>query len=193
MEKNFQKSITKTCRILQKSYEVNRDKLKKTIFMLGEALLTDKKILIFGNGGSAADAQHMAGEIVVRMNINRKAYPAIALTTDTSIITSCGNDFSFDKIFARQIEALGNYGDVAIAISTSGNSPNVIQGIKTARKKGFYIIGLTGESGGKMKNLCDILLNAQSNETMYIQQVHIVFIHLICDELEKKLAGIENE
>jgi len=190
--KKFKKSIKKTCAIIRKSYEINADKLTKTVFMLVEALLTGKKILIFGNGGSAADAQHMASEIVVRLNINRAAYPAIALTTDTSVITSCANDFSFNKIFARQVEALGNHGDVAIAISTSGNSRNVIEAIKTARKKGLYIIGLTGETGGKMKNLCDILLNAKSNETMYIQQVHIVLVHLICDEIEKKLAGLEN-
>jgi len=190
--KKFKKSIKKTCEIIRKSYEINADKLTKTVFMLVEALLTGKKILIFGNGGSAADAQHMASEIVVRLNINRAAYPAIALTTDTSVITSCANDFSFNKIFARQVEALGNHGDVAIAISTSGNSRNVIEAIKTARKKGLYIIGLTGETGGKMKNLCDILLNAKSNETMYIQQVHIVLVHLICDEIEKKLAGLEN-
>lgn len=192
MMNNFQKSIKKTCKIIQQSYSKNQDKLKKAVFMLVEALLTGKKILIFGNGGSAADAQHMASEIMVRMNIVRRAYPAIALTTDTSIITSCGNDFAFNKIFARQIEGLGNHGDVAIAISTSGNSQNVIEGIKTARKKGLYVIGLSGETGGKMKNMCDILLNAKSKETMYVQQVHIVFIHLICDEIEKKLTGMEN-
>ncbi len=192
MIKKYKDSINKTCKIIQKSYEINADKIAKTVFMLAEALLTGKKILIFGNGGSAADAQHMASEIVVRLNINRTAYPAIALTTDTSIITSCANDFSFNKIFARQVEALGNHGDVAIAISTSGNSKNVIEAIKTSRKKGLYVIGLTGETGGKMKNLCDILINAKSKETMYIQQVHIVFIHLICDEVEKKLAGLEN-
>lgn len=192
MANNFQKSIKKTCKIIQQSYLKNQDKLKKTVFMLVEALLTGKKILIFGNGGSAADAQHMASEIMVRLNMDRQAYPAIALTTDTSIITSCGNDFAFNKIFARQIEGLGNHGDVAMAISTSGNSKNVIEGIKTARKKGLYVIGLSGETGGKMKNLCDILLSAKAKETMYVQQVHIVFIHLICDEVEKKLAGMEN-
>jgi len=190
---NQKKYIQKICKIIKQSYDKNSENLNKAIFMLNEALLTGKKILIFGNGGSAADAQHMAAELVVRFKLNRPAYPAIALTTDTSILTSCGNDYSFDKIFSRQIEALGNNGDVAIAISTSGNSKNILEGIKTARKKGLYIIGLSGNNGGKMKNMCDILIDAKSKETMFIQQVHIAFIHLICDAVEKRLTGVFNE
>jgi D-sedoheptulose 7-phosphate isomerase len=192
MNKNFNRYVNDTCKVIQKSFKVNEMVLKKTVFMLSEALLNGKKILIFGNGGSAADAQHMAAELLVRLNLNRKAYPAIALTTDTSVITSCANDFSFACVFSRQIEAIGNNGDVAVAISTSGNSENVIKGIKAARKKGLYVIGLTGDNGGKMKNLCDVLINAKSKNTMLIQQVHAVFIHMICDELEKKLTRIEN-
>ncbi|HPD18586.1 MAG: D-sedoheptulose 7-phosphate isomerase [Candidatus Goldbacteria bacterium] len=192
MNKNFNRYVNDTCKVIQKSYKVNETVLQKTVFMLSEALLNGKKILIYGNGGSAADAQHMAAELLVRLNLNRKAYPAIALTTDTSVITSCANDFSFADVFSRQIEALGNNGDAAVAISTSGNSENVIKGIKAARKKGLYVIGLTGEDGGKMKNLCDILINVKSKNTMLIQQVHVVFIHMICDELEKKLTRIEN-
>ena len=147
------------------------------------------KVLLAGNGGSAADAQHIAGELVNRFYFNRPGLPAIALTTDTSILTAVGNDHGFSSLFARQINALGNEGDVFIGISTSGNSPNIIEALRACREEKIITIGLTGSSGGKMKDLCDICLNVPSDETPRVQEVHILIGHIICRIVEAKLFG----
>jgi len=147
------------------------------------------KVLLAGNGGSAADAQHIAGELVNRFYFDRPGLPAIALTTDTSILTAVGNDHGFSSLFARQINALGNEGDVFIGISTSGNSPNIIEALRKCREEKIFTIGLTGSSGDKMKDLCDICLSVPSDETPRIQEMHILIGHIICRIVEEKLFG----
>ncbi len=148
------------------------------------------KILFFGNGGSAADAQHLATELTVRFVKSRKPIAAIALTTDTSTLTAIGNDFGFKELFARQIDALGHPGDIAIGISTSGNSPNVLAALKMAHKKNLITIGLTGASGGKMKDSCDLLLKVPSKTTARIQEMHITLGQMLCGALEQKLGFV---
>lgn len=150
------------------------------------------KLLLAGNGGSAADAQHIAAEFVNRFNFDRHGLPAIALTTDTSVLTSIGNDYSYDRIFARQLEALGNAGDVFIGISTSGNSRNLIEALKICRKEKIVTIGLTGSSGGLMKDLCDICIQVPSDETPRIQEIHSLIGHIICFIVEEELFGKNN-
>lgn len=151
------------------------------------ALESGGKIVFFGNGGSAADAQHLAAELVVRYRANGRALAALALTTDTSILTACSNDFSYDDIFARQIEALGRPNDVAIGISTSGNSPNVIKALEAARALGMVAAGFSGRDGGKMVGLCDPLIVVPSPVTARIQEMHILIGHALCDVLEQRL------
>ena len=148
-----------------------------------------RKVLIAGNGGSAADAQHFAGELVSRFYFDRPALAAIALTTDSSILTAVGNDYGYEDVFARQIQALGQPGDVFIAISTSGNSPNILKAIDTAKARGLTVIGLTGKSGGKMKPLCDICICAPSDSTPRIQECHLVIEHTLCACIEEAMFG----
>jgi D-sedoheptulose 7-phosphate isomerase len=143
------------------------------------------QILAFGNGGSAAEAQHFAAELVNKFSAPRPALPAVSLTTDTSVLTSIANDASFRTIFSRQVEALGRAGDVALALSTSGDSPNVVRGLAAARKRGLITIGLTGAKAGKMDSLCDYLLRAASASTPRIQEVHLILLHLLVVEIEK--------
>lgn len=145
------------------------------------------KILICGNGGSAADAQHWAGELVSRFHYDRPGLPAIALTTDSSILTAVGNDYGFERVFARQIEALGNEGDALLAISTSGNSPNILAALSAARQRGIATIGFTGRTGGKMADLCDICIRIPSESTPRIQEGHEVLGHAICAMIESAL------
>jgi len=152
-----------------------------------EALKNDKKIIFAGNGGSAADAQHLAGELVNRFGFERPGLSAIAITTDTSVITSIANDYGFERLFARQIQAIGKKGDILVAISTSGNSANIIEGIKEAKKIGITTIGLTGRSGGKISELCDLCFRIPSDETPRIQEAHILIGHIICSIIEKSL------
>jgi len=146
------------------------------------------KILLFGNGGSAADAQHIAAELIIRYKADRAAIAAIALTTDSSALTACGNDMGFDALFRRQIEALARPGDVVIGISTSGNSPNVLAGLSEARKRGARTIGLTGGSGGRMPEVCDALIAVPSAITARIQEMHILIGHMLCKALEQRLG-----
>jgi len=146
------------------------------------------KILACGNGGSAADAQHFAAELVGRFLADRDPYAAVALSTDTSIMTSLSNDYGFESIFERQVAALGRKNDILLAISTSGNSPNVIRALKAAKRKGMKTVGLTGKGGGKMANLVDILLDADSTATPRIQETHGFVIHAICDIVERTLS-----
>ena len=148
------------------------------------------KIVLFGNGGSAADAQHIATELTVRFTVFRRAIPAIALTTDTSTLTACANDYGFDHIFARQVEALVSDRDAVIGISTSGRSPNVLAGLRRAREIGAATIGLTGGAGGEMPSLCDALLIAPAQVTARIQEIHILIGHLMCEALERRLGYV---
>ena len=154
--------------------------LRDTALRLATSLAQGGKILLCGNGGSAADAQHLAAELVNRFLVDRPALPAIALTTDTSALTSIGNDLNFKQIFSRQVEALGRKGDVLIGISTSGNSPNVVAALEAARSAGMLTLGFTGRGGGRMASLCHILLDVPSTSTPLIQEIHITAGHLLC-------------
>lgn len=154
---------------------------------VARALADGRKLLLAGNGGSAADAQHIAGEFLSRLNYDRAPAAAIALTTDTSVLTAIGNDYGYEKLFERQILGLGNPGDVFIAISTSGRSPNILRAIDAARQKQLIIIGFTGKSGGDMSSRCDLCLRAPSNSTPLIQQIHITAAHIICGLVEERL------
>jgi D-sedoheptulose 7-phosphate isomerase len=157
-----------------------------------DALRSGHKILIVGNGGSAADAQHIAAEIVGRYKKDRPAYAALALTTDTSALTAIGNDYGFEQVFARQVEGLGQRGDVLLALSTSGRSPNILAALNAARKAGLVTIGFTGTKGGALSALCDHLLVAPSDDTPIIQQIHLTLAHGICEAIEQALAPVGN-
>lgn len=154
---------------------------------LTEAYQKGNKTLLAGNGGSAADAQHIAGEFVSRFYFDRPGIPSIALTTDTSILTAIGNDYGYDKLFARQVQAQGITGDVFIGISTSGNSENIIKALEICKEKKIFSIGLTGIEGGKMSELCDICLKVPSDETPRIQECHILIGHILCCIVEENL------
>jgi D-sedoheptulose 7-phosphate isomerase len=154
-----------------------------------DAYRAGKKVLVFGNGGSAADAQHFTTELVCRFQKNRAALPALALTTNTSLITATGNDFHFDDIFSRQIEAWAAKGDVVFGISTSGNSPNVLKGIEEARNRGAITIGFTGQKQAKLKDIADLCYCAPSTITARIQECHLLAIHIISALVEEELFG----
>jgi len=152
------------------------------------ALAAGRTVFFFGNGGSAADSQHLAAEMVGRFTLERRALPAIALTTDTSILTSIGNDYGFEKIFVRQIQGLGRPGDIAIGLSTSGNSPNVLLALDSARKKGMVTVALTGQGGGQMAECAHFCLRVPATDTARIQESHITIGHLICQGVDEALA-----
>ena len=152
-------------------------------------LNNDGKILLAGNGGSAADAQHIAGEFVSRFAFDRPGLPAIALTTDTSILTAIGNDYGYEKLFQRQVQALGHKQDVLIAYSTSGKSPNILAALSEARAKGMVAIGMTGSRGGQMRDLCNIILEVPSSDTPKIQEGHLVVGHILCGLIEQSIFG----
>ena len=154
---------------------------------VSDCLKSGNKLLFFGNGGSASDSQHLAAEFVGRYEKERRALPAISLTTDTSILTAVGNDYGFDRVFARQVEGLGRKGDVAFAISTSGNSKNVILAIEKAKQMGIYTIGFTGRSGGAMKSMTDLSIVIPSEKTSRIQESHIMIGHIICERVDELL------
>ena len=179
--------------ILEDSLETKRqavtsqeEVLIRAADMLATCVASGHKILIFGNGGSAADAQHLAAEFVNRFQIERHPLAALALTTDTSVITSIGNDYAFDLIFAKQIQALGRRDDVAWGISTSGNSPNVVAGLQSAREMGLHCLGMTGQ-GGALEKVSDLLLAVPSTTTARVQETHIVMGHILCQLVETTL------
>jgi D-sedoheptulose 7-phosphate isomerase len=148
--------------------------------LTANAMQAGRKLLVAGNGGSAADAQHLVAEFVVRLSDNRPALRAIALTTDSSILTACGNDFGFDQIFSRQIESLGQPGDVFLGISTSGNSPNILRALEQAREMDIITVGFSGSGGGQMRDLCDYNVIIPSTTTMNIQECHLALEHIFC-------------
>jgi D-sedoheptulose 7-phosphate isomerase len=161
--------------------------LEEILQILLQTLRAGNKIILFGNGGSAADSQHIAAELISKFRRDRSALPAIALTTDTSILTSIANDFSFDYVFSRQIEGLGKKGDVALGISTSGNSQNVINALQSAKEMGMTTIAFTGAEGGALKDHVDICFHAPSQNTPRIQEVHIAVAHTLCELIEQEL------
>ena len=172
---------------IKKSIE-NIPEIIRIIESITKSLKKGNKIILFGNGGSAADAQHIAAELVGRFDYDRKSLPAISLTSDTSVITSIGNDYSFEKIFSRQCESLVNKGDVVVGISTSGNSINVKNGLLVSKRKGAKTIGFLGHKGGHIKNIVDIPLIVNSNSTPRIQEVHRTTAHIICEMVEKNIS-----
>ncbi|MDF2529383.1 MAG: Phosphoheptose isomerase [Gammaproteobacteria bacterium] len=163
------------------------DQLASAVSMIVRCMHAGGKVLLAGNGGSAADAQHIAGEFVSRFYYDRPGLPAFALTVDSSVLTAIGNDYGYEYLFARQVEACGKAGDVFVGISTSGNSPNILSAFNAAREKGIATIGLSGESGGKMRDLCDLCICIPSKETPKIQEGHIVVSHIICALVEREM------
>ncbi len=164
--------------------------LERAIELTAEALAAGRKVLLFGNGGSAADAQHIAAEFVGRFLRERRALPAIAFTTDTSALTAIANDYGYDEVFARQVRALGAVGDVALAISTSGRSPNVLRAVEACRERGIHTIGLTGGDGGALAGMVDVCLRVSASTlSARIQETHILIGHVICELVDRRLLG----
>ena len=163
------------------------DKVIEISEVIVQSMKNGGKLMICGNGGSAADSQHIAAEIIGRFVKERKAFPAIALTTDSSILTCMGNDYDFDDIFSRQVEGLGKSGDVLIGISTSGNSKNVVKAVEKAKELGIITVGLLGKDGGKLKELCDYNITFPYKETARVQEHHLMTYHLICEFVEEKM------
>src|SRR5919197_6350717 len=163
--------------------------IQALIECIWESMQQGGKLLICGNGGSAADAQHLAAECVVRLEAERVPLPALALTTDTSLLTAAGNDSGFETIFARQVAGLGRPGDVLLAISTSGNSPNVVRAVEEAHRRGLQTLGLLGKDGGRLKDMVHIALVVPSSNTQRIQEVHITIGHMLCGALERRMLN----
>ena len=185
IEQIFADSIT----VKQETLKKNLPQIAQAAQAIIDALKAGNKLLFCGNGGSAADSQHIAAEFVGRFQKERAAWPAIALTTDTSALTALGNDYTFDIVFSRQLQALGKKGDVLIGISTSGNSKNVLEALKTAKAMGIKTVGVTGGTGGQMPALSDIAIIAASPKTARIQESHLVIFHAICEIVENTLTA----
>lgn len=173
---------------VNKTIEVMQKKLAEASKLAVETLKSGNKILICGNGGSAADAQHIAAELVGRYKSERKGLPAIALTTDTSALTAISNDYGYDKVFDRQVEALATKGDLLIGISTSGNSANILSALESAKDVGCNTLGMSGKDGGKMNQICDINLIVPSDDTPRIQEMHILLGHTLCQIIDNELS-----
>jgi D-sedoheptulose 7-phosphate isomerase len=184
-------SLTESSQIKIKTLNNCASDILSAIDMITTSFKGGKKLLLCGNGGSAADCQHIAAEFVIRLSreINRPALPAIALTTDTSNLTAGGNDIGFDNVFARNIEALGNDGDILLCISTSGNSVNLIKAVEKAKSKGVKTIGFLGGNGGKLKSMVGLPIIVPSENTQRIQETHITIAHIICELVEQDLYG----
>ena len=185
---NFIKdSFISSSEIIKNSVSLSKT-IQDSILLVTDTIKNGNKIILFGNGGSAADAQHIAAELIGRFKLERQSYPAISLTTDSSILTSLGNDYSYDVIFSRQCESLVTKGDIVIGISTSGNSKNIEKGITTSKQRGAITIGLLGNEGGSIINNVDFSIVVNSNSTPHIQEVHRVIYHIICDLVEQRLS-----
>ena len=188
MKQTIKNEFLSHLEVINLTIETMQEKLEQASLLVVETLKNGIKVLLCGNGGSAADAQHIAAELTGRYKSERRGLPGIALTTDTSALTAIGNDYGYDRVFDRQVEALANKGDLLIGISTSGNSINVINALKVAREIGCKTLGLTGRDGGAMNELCDINLVVPSNDTPRIQEMHILFAHTICQIIDNELS-----
>jgi len=190
-QKFINESLIESSETKLKIKEQNSEDIINATKLLVSSFSSGKKLLLCGNGGSAADCQHIATEFVIRLshNLQRPAMPAIAITTDTSNLTAGGNDIGFENVFARTIEGLGNEGDVLIAISTSGNSPNILKAVEMAHQKKMKVIGFLGGSGGKLKPMVDLPIVIPSSNTQRIQEGHITIAHIICELVENELFG----
>ena len=188
MKDNIQEIITSSSKIIA-SISNNSPEIESVVLKIISAIKNGNKVILFGNGGSAADAQHIAAELIGRFKLERKSFPALALTTDSSILTSLSNDYSFDTVFSRQCEGLVRKDDIIIGISTSGNSKNIYNGLITAKKFGGYTIGLLGNEGGNISKIVDISIIVDSKSTPRIQEAHRTIYHIICELVEKKLVN----
>lgn len=189
----IQKELQKSAALLQElqSDYLLHDSVQNIAKSCVKSLQQGGKILFAGNGGSAADAQHLAAELVGRLTYNRPSLAGLALTTDTSAITAIGNDYSFENLFSRQIEGLGQAGDVFVGITTSGKSPNIIKALEAAKQKGLVTVGFTGKTAPLMQPLCDFLLTIPTTETSKIQECHILFGHIICGLIQEEIFGAQ--
>ncbi len=187
MEEVIHKRLEETEKVKKQFFQENHPQLIAIIKLIADALENGSKLLLFGNGGSAAEAQHLAAEFVNRFLMNRPPLPAIALNTDSSILTSIGNDYSFSEVFSKQIVALGKEGDIAIGISTSGNSANVIRAIEVAKEMGIETIALTGNDGGDLAKVANYSLIVPSSSTPCIQEVHMAIGHILCEMVEAQI------
>jgi D-sedoheptulose 7-phosphate isomerase len=187
MKNIIKAKIEESIEVKEVLHETQAENIEKAARLIISSLKNGGKVLLFGNGGSAADSQHMAAELVGRFKKERRALAAIALTTNTSILTAIANDYGYDVVFSRQIEALGKTGDVAMGLSTSGNSKNVFAALEKARSMGLKTIGLTGAAGSAMKNICDALITVASKNTPRIQELHVLIGHIICELVEGEM------
>ena len=188
MNNRISSIVADSLAVKRRFFEEHGEDVERAASMIADALNASGKLLIFGNGGSAADAQHIAGELVNRFLQQRRGLPAIALTTDGGVLTCIANDTGFENVFARQIEALGTSGDVCLAISTSGNSPNVLVACEQARSQSIKVIGLLGRDGGKLAALCDLALIVPSDDTQRIQETHNLIGHILCELIETAIT-----
>jgi D-sedoheptulose 7-phosphate isomerase len=187
MKNTIKARIEQSIEVKEDLHEKQAVNIEKAAKLIISSLKSGGKLLVFGNGGSAADSQHIAAELVGRFKKERKAIAAIALTTNTSTLTALANDYGYDVVFARQIEALGKEGDIALGLSTSGSSANVIAALKKAKSMGIKTVGMTGMSGEAMKNACDVTLEVNSKDTPRIQESHILIAHILCELIEEEL------
>lgn len=188
MKDTIKAKIEENIEVNEELHESQAAGIEKAARLMISSIRTGGKVLVFGNGGSAADSQHIVAELVGRFKKERAAMAAVALTTNTSILTAIGNDYGYDATFSRQVEALGRAGDVAIGLSTSGGSKNVVAALKLARSLKMKTIGMTGAGGGAMKDICDVLITVKSKNTPRIQESHILIGHIICELVEGELA-----
>ena len=187
MEAIIRESIKSSILVHERLFDIAGD-IKKASELMVKCIISGNKVIFAGNGGSAADSQHLAAELVNRFRMERRPMAGLALTTDTSVITSIGNDYSFDDIFTKQLKALGQKGDVFLAISTSGNSRNILNALRVARDMEIGSIGLTGKGGGSMKDLVDVLIDVPSTDTARIQEAHILIGHILCEIVEREVV-----
>ena len=189
MRRKIAQRLEESARIKKSIAEGKIGEIESMVNFILTAYKAGGKVVLFGNGGSAADAQHIAGELVGRFMLKRQAFPAIALTTNTSTLTAVANDCGYETVFSRQVEALVSEKDVVIGISTSGDSPNVLEAIKLAKRKGAKTIGLTGGDGGKLAAVADLVLTVPSDSPPRIQEAHITIGHIVCELVERELSG----
>jgi len=182
---NIREQLRESCRVKQSFSDGLLARIEMFAIRSAEALAAGRKLVFFGNGGSAADAQHLAAELVVRLHADRPSLPALALTTNTSVLTATGNDYGFEQLYSRQIESLVERGDILVAISTSGNSPNVVHGVEAGALRGAFRVALTGETGGALADKVDLLLNVPSRDAQRIQESHITIGHIACSLIEE--------
>jgi D-sedoheptulose 7-phosphate isomerase len=185
----IRQQLLESCRVKQSFSSELIARIETFAVRSAEALAAGRKLVLFGNGGSAADAQHLAAELVVRLHVDRPGLPALALTTNTSVLTATGNDYGFEQLFSRQIESLVDPGDILVAISTSGTSPNIVRGVEAGARRGAFRVGLTGETGGAIADKVDLLLNVPSRDPQRIQESHITIGHIACALIEEIRFG----